>query len=211
MRNIILHDLVIPLLLALTFVCKADIYNMTWEVKKKVFHYGEDLSLSCCVHNCCQEAAGWGKWTNNELTTIFIDVKYLHVDNNSKYDGGINETEFLLVIRNITEFDLNINYSCTYGFKIGHKKMLLETDVFFEETTSDPIVTRKEGIPAYLIVVACVASVLVIVFAIVVFVVMKYITSKSRFRSKSDVSSYRTCRQSLEQDDVSNEETETTN
>lgn len=101
---------------------------------KKVTKYGEDLSLSCQVENCCPESAGWGKWTpKNELVTIFIDVKDLNVDNISKYDGAIVNTGFSLVIRNLTRDDLNLTYSCTYGFLVSKKKMLLKTDAFHGE------------------------------------------------------------------------------
>lgn len=101
---------------------------------EKVTKYGEDLSLACQVENCCTKSAGWGKWTpKNELITILIDVKDLNVDNISKYDGAIVKTGFSLVIRNLTKDDLNLTYSCTYGFLVSKKKMLLKTDAFHGE------------------------------------------------------------------------------
>lgn len=96
--------------------------------------YGEDLSLYCKVKNCCLESAGWIQWTSeNEFTTIFIDVKDITVAGSSKYNGKINENGFFLVMRNITREDLNVYYSCTYGFQVSEKKILLETDAIFGE------------------------------------------------------------------------------
>lgn len=104
------------------------------EVAKQVERYGEDLSLFCRVENCCPESAGWIKWTSeNEFSTIFIDVKHLIVNESSKYDGGTNERGFFLDIRKITRQDLNMKYSCTYGFEKSEKQLLLNTDVFFGE------------------------------------------------------------------------------
>lgn len=96
--------------------------------------YGEDLRLFCQVEDCCRQSAGWGKWTpNNKLNTIFIDVKSLQKDEKSKYFGGTSESGFFLVIRNITRDDLGIAYSCTYGFEVSEKKILLKSDVFIGE------------------------------------------------------------------------------
>ncbi|VDI83794.1 Hypothetical predicted protein [Mytilus galloprovincialis] len=114
--------------------------NLTWTVVQKVMKYGEDLSLSCKVENCCLGSAGWGKWTpQNEFITIFIDVKDLNVDNSSKYDGAIDKTGFSLVIRNITRDDLNSTYSCTYGFLVSKKKMLTKTDAFLDYTENTSV------------------------------------------------------------------------
>lgn len=120
--------------------------NLNWEIEKKILHYGEGLYLFCQVENCCQQSAGWGKWTsNNELATIFIDVKILQTDECSKYYGGTNNTGFFLLIRNITSDDLNIAYSCTYGFQVGKKKILLETDAFIAKTEIDPDDSIKDS------------------------------------------------------------------
>lgn len=114
--------------------------DLFWKVEKKILQYGEDLSLSCQVDSCCPETAGWGKWTfKNELTTIFIDVKNLDANDKSKYAGGTDMNGFSLVIRNLSKEDLNIAYSCTYGFLISQKKFLLETDAFNCEYRSSVI------------------------------------------------------------------------
>lgn len=106
--------------------------NFTWKIEKKALQYGADLRLSCQVKNCCKKSAGWGKWTyNGQFDTIFIDVKDFHNEEGLKYGGGTDESGFFLIIRNITKDDLNIPYSCTYGFLVSKKKMLWKKDAFF--------------------------------------------------------------------------------
>lgn len=113
---------------------KINIYiedNLTWRIEKKALKYGEDLRLYCQVEKCCTKSAGWGKWTSDDkFNTIFIDVKDFLNDGSSKYGGGIEKTGWFLIIRNITKNDLNTSYSCTYGFQVSKKKMLLEEDAF---------------------------------------------------------------------------------
>lgn len=94
--------------------------------------YGEDLRLSCQVENCCIKSVGWVKWTSDdEFDTIFIDVRDLGDEESLKYSGGTDERGFFLIIRNITRNDLNISYSCSYGFTFSKGKVLMEKDVFF--------------------------------------------------------------------------------
>ncbi|XP_052083520.1 uncharacterized protein LOC127720810 [Mytilus californianus] len=133
------------ILMVMTCFSNADRYNLTWKVAKKVWKYGEDLSLYCQVENCCLDSSGWIKWTSkNEFSTIFIDVKDLTVAGSSKYNGKINENGFFLVLRNITREDFNVYYSCTYGFHVSKKKILLETDAFFAKTQIDNGVSSED-------------------------------------------------------------------
>lgn len=83
------------------------------------------------MENCCTKSAGWGKWTSDDqFNTIFIDVKDFHNDGSLKYGGGTDKKGWFLIIRNITKHDFNISYSCTYGFQVSKKKMLLKKDAF---------------------------------------------------------------------------------
>ncbi|VDI05299.1 Hypothetical predicted protein [Mytilus galloprovincialis] len=121
------------ILLVMVIICfsKAD-DNFTWEIEKKALQYGEDLRLSCQVENCCIKSVGWVKWTSDdEFDTIFIDVRDLGDEESLKYSGGTDERGFFLIIRNITRNDLNISYSCSYGFTFSKGKVLMEKDVFF--------------------------------------------------------------------------------
>lgn len=108
--------------------------NLTVVVDKKLSQNGKDLFLSCQVKHCCQKPAGWIKWTSdNESTTLFIDVKDLLDDKVSKYHGGINDRGFFLVVRNVSKEDIIMPYSCTYGFLISNKKMLLKADLSYSK------------------------------------------------------------------------------
>ncbi|CAC5412783.1 unnamed protein product [Mytilus coruscus] len=93
-------------------------------VLQKVSKFGEDLSLICLVEDCCKKRAGWGKWIPN-FATIFIDVRDLTMSKKSKYTGLERRNGFLLIIRRLNESDLNIDYSCTYGFEVSKKQVLL--------------------------------------------------------------------------------------
>ena len=51
-------------------------------------------------------------------------------DPNLKYGRTYNESGFGLIIRNLSETDVNKTYKCTYGFNIGNQFLLQEDDVF---------------------------------------------------------------------------------
>lgn len=115
-------------------LCKTHDCGLSWTIEKQVSQYGDDLSLFCPVKTCCPESAGWVKWTSeDDYTTLFIDVKNPDVNKGSKYNGETNKTGIFLIIRNVTRDDLNISYSCTYGFQVGTKKVLLDSDAFFDQ------------------------------------------------------------------------------
>ena len=101
-----------------------------WVVTEKVSSYGQNLALCCSVNHsvndCCNEPAGW----SNESKTIFIDVKKYPDNPNLKYGGTYNESGFGLIIRNLSETDVNKTYECVYGFKKSAHQPLLQEDVF---------------------------------------------------------------------------------
>ncbi|XP_063408707.1 uncharacterized protein LOC134692187 [Mytilus trossulus] len=140
-----MESLILFLMVTICFI-KAD-DNLAWKVVKKALQFGDDLHLFCQVKNCCQKSAGWGKWTSDDhLITIFIDVKNLHNDGSLKYSGGTNKTGFFLRIRNITQGDLNISYSCTYGFQVSRKKNLLMEDALFSPPKTIETINRFKGL-----------------------------------------------------------------
>jgi hypothetical protein len=49
-----------------------------------------------------------------------------------KYHGTYNKNGFGVVIRNLSEADLNVNYRCIYGLDQSTPKYLLHGDVFRE-------------------------------------------------------------------------------
>jgi hypothetical protein len=101
--------------------------ELHWVVTEKVSSYGQSLTLFCSVDNCCNKTAGW----RNESMTIFIDIKKYPDDPNLKYGRTYNESGFGLIIRNLSETDVNKTYECTYEFQISSThQYLLQEDVF---------------------------------------------------------------------------------
>ena len=100
--------------------------ELHWVVTEKVSSYGQSLTLFCSVDNCCNKTAGW----RNESMTIFIDIKKYPDDPNLKYGRTYNESGFGLIIRNLSETDVNKTYECTYGFDRSQHQYLLQEDVF---------------------------------------------------------------------------------
>jgi hypothetical protein len=81
--------------------------------------------LFCPVGNCCSEPPGW--FVGHE--TIILDVRTF---SNERYHGTNDTDGFGVVIRNLSEADLNVTYSCIYGFNKSTPKYLLHGDVFKE-------------------------------------------------------------------------------
>ena len=100
--------------------------ELQWVVTEKVSRYGQSLTLFCPVDNCCNKYAGWSK----ESKTIIIDVKIYPDDPNLKYGGTYNKSGFGLIIRNLSETDLNKTYQCVYGVQLSTRQYLLQEDVF---------------------------------------------------------------------------------
>ncbi|CAC5383960.1 unnamed protein product [Mytilus coruscus] len=167
-----------PIVMLMKCFSKTDEYNLSWKAENKVLQYGDDLSLFCPVDNCCLESAGWGKWTSkDELTTIFIDVKDLDSNDTSKYAGGTYSNGFSLLIRNFSREDLNIAYSCTYGFQVSQKKILLWTDAFRSKPEIDHM---KENKPVIIGLIIALSLLLLAVACVVVVVICVYLKKKSK-------------------------------
>ena len=97
--------------------------QLQWIVKEKVTDYGQDLTLFCPVGNCCSEPPGWFVGSK----TIILDVRTYSNDPKVRYHGTNDTDGFGVVIRN-----LNVNYSCIYGFNQSNPKNLFHGDVFKE-------------------------------------------------------------------------------
>lgn len=109
-----------------------------WIVQEKVAGYGDNLTLFCLVNNCCSKPTGWIKF-DPDYQTIFLDVRdsKSSASTKNKYAATTNGTGFSLVIKQVQLEDLNIKYACSYGFDKGKDKLLLQSDVFkVEETTN---------------------------------------------------------------------------
>jgi hypothetical protein len=102
--------------------------QLQWVVKEKVTAYGQNLILFCPVVNCCSKPAGWSVGSK----AIILDAKTFANDPKVKYHGTYNTDGFGVVIRNLSEADLNVIYLCVYGFDQSTPKYLLHGDVFRE-------------------------------------------------------------------------------
>lgn len=168
------HFIELLILLCMVLICfsKAD-DKLKWKIEKKALQYGSDLRLYCHVENCCTKSAGWGKWTpDDQFQTIFIDVKRLREEKNLKYGGGTDATGFFLIINNVTKEDLNVSYSCTYGFLVSKKKMLLDKNAFIGMSKITTDIDSKPGLNLkiilyFLLAFAAVAVALVVGIIIV--------------------------------------------
>lgn len=93
----------------------------------KASNFGDTIQIFCSVdaNTCCSATAGWGKWTTNGIfKTIVHGIKGQHFDSNAKYQGKMATNGFYLLIKIEDEHDFNVNYSCTYGLRIGPGKLL---------------------------------------------------------------------------------------
>ena len=117
----------------LLFFCHGAEGQLQWIVKEKVTDYGQNLTLFCPVGNCCSEPPGWFVGPK----TIILDVRTFSNDPKVKYHGTYNTDGFGVVIRNLSEADLNVTYSCIYGFNQSTPKYLFHGDVFKEKINVD--------------------------------------------------------------------------
>jgi hypothetical protein len=76
-----------------------------------------------------------------------FDIKTFSNDPKVKYHGTYNKDGFGVVIRNLSEADLNVTYRCIYGFDLSTPKYLLHGDVFtqysFKACFDYNIVTKR--------------------------------------------------------------------
>ena len=99
-----------------------------WIVSSKPVVYGDNIILTCKTdrRGACRVRQWFGGHKNKLLlyNNGSVDVR--------KYEDRTNlsSTEFSLVIKNYTESDLNINYTCSCGFKSYTKRLGLSDNNF---------------------------------------------------------------------------------
>lgn len=122
--------------LAVLIVMKTVYCTLDWVVEKKIEKFGEEAALFCQVDECCSEQAGWTKeYHEYYYNTIFVDVKNIMYNPKSKYDGRVGHNGFYLFVRNVSEEDLKLSYSCSYGFERSDPKILQKSMVFSGKNT----------------------------------------------------------------------------
>lgn len=97
----------------------------TWRVQKKISKYGEDLTLLCSSENYIFQSRTWIGGPAHD--TISINEK---VKDSKKYIATIKREGYVLIIKDVTEYDLNVTYQCSYGICKSDKIMLLQHDAF---------------------------------------------------------------------------------
>ena len=99
-------------------------FSVEWRVEHKISRYGQDLYLMCTYGND-SSSTGAKRWYGGP------DKKMLSINglpsNPAKYNATVGADGFGLVIKNVTERDLNVSYECSYGF-VQYKGILFEAD-----------------------------------------------------------------------------------
>jgi hypothetical protein len=103
-----------------------------WTVSNKPVMYGHNIILTCKTGHVltdrvkCPVRQWYGGHKDKLLlyNAVSCDV--------TKYEDrtNVSSTEFSLVIKNYTESDLNINYTCSCGFKSYTKRLGLNDSNF---------------------------------------------------------------------------------
>ncbi|CAC5389203.1 HMCN [Mytilus coruscus] len=103
--------------------------QVEWTVEDKVSSFGQNLTLFCAVDDCCSAFSGWVLWNydGRDYRPLAIDLRNFR---SSKYAGDLRKDGFTLVLKHLTETDMNRNYSCTYGSIVSEKKLLVIEEAF---------------------------------------------------------------------------------
>ncbi|XP_052062271.1 uncharacterized protein LOC127702202 [Mytilus californianus] len=135
--------------------------KVTWNVEKQITDYGEDLELFCNISDDykikSQKSKRWYRGSEQKLLTI-NDV------DKPKYSASIESNGFKLIIKNLTENDVNVTYQCEYGFTKSENLLLLAKDVFIKDLPGHKEEAKESG--------GKIAVILGIVFAVLIFIVI---------------------------------------
>lgn len=74
---------------------------------------------------------------------------------------------------------MNVTYSCTYGFLVSTKKMLIEPDAFFVRTDVTPVVSSDDSKPSKIELIIPLTLAAVAVVCLIVLIIVKYCRQKS--------------------------------
>ena len=99
-----------------------------WIVSNKPVVYGDNIILTCKTDR--RDACRVRQWYGGHKNKLLL---YNNVSRDAtKYEDRTNlsSTEFSLVIKNYTESDLNINYTCSCGFKSYTKRLGMNNNNF---------------------------------------------------------------------------------
>ena len=93
--------------------------------------YGDNIILTCKTVHALTDSGGAchvRQWYSGKKRLLYNDVSV----EATKYEDrtNVSSAEFSLVIKNYTESDLNINYTCSCGFMTYTKRLGLSDNNF---------------------------------------------------------------------------------
>jgi len=103
-------------------------------VSNKPVIYGDDIILTCKTWHVLTHRRGACRvrqWYSGQKHLLYNGVPI----DATKYEDrtNVSSTEFSLVIKNYTESDLNINYTCSCGFKSYTRRLGLSDNNFISK------------------------------------------------------------------------------
>lgn len=111
------------------------VFVVTWDVVNSDVEFGTNVTLKCGVQklSILQNLDQHPRWVIKGLT--HVQCYNEHCSDDGKYSMIVkNHTQsFYLVIHNFSETDLNINYSCSFGFKTSSKNLTDDNIFLFSE------------------------------------------------------------------------------
>ena len=107
-------------------------FSVYWTVSNKPVIYGDNIILTCKTWHELKDRVKCPVrlWYGGHKDNLLLYNKVSR--DATKYEDrtNVSSTEFSLIIKNYTESDLNINYTCSCGFKWYTKHLGLNDDNF---------------------------------------------------------------------------------
>ncbi|XP_052062274.1 uncharacterized protein LOC127702204 [Mytilus californianus] len=162
-------DKVIHHLFLLSFIVCV-IAKVEWKVEEKIIRYGEDLRLLCIADNYTFDGVEIKRWEGGPKQKMLTFNGAPDQDDVMKYNMSMRQDGFDLLIKNVTEIDLNVTYKCTFGFKSSGKVMLISDDAFEVPVrqTMKPSKIERKGDNTSIIYVILLSVLPVLVVAVIV-------------------------------------------
>ncbi|XP_052074868.1 uncharacterized protein LOC127712462 isoform X2 [Mytilus californianus] len=103
-----------------------------WTISSKNAVFGEDIILTCYLEDISTNPKDCPvrQWSGGPKRMGLVYNGYSSDKN--KYEEYINQQsfEFSMIIKNFTEFDINVSYTCSCGFHSSTKNLTLDVNTF---------------------------------------------------------------------------------
>lgn len=115
------------------YSCNNDLHpanNLHWTINKLPVVFYSDVTLSCIVpasRPCCEKTRKWKRGRGRSQKLILFNGSSA---NSSKYQEVVKKNGFDLVIKDFSEDDMNVNYSCFYEFLSYSKNLTIEEESY---------------------------------------------------------------------------------